>query len=402
MRILYITDSFPYPTVSGDRIRVYNLIRRIALQNEVWLAAVVDSPDEMDGVKHMKEFCTGVITAPVRRYHPFVHIPGLINHAMRGIPLEMKFIISSELIKKIKLVMTDVIFDLVQIEHSHLALYAERIGFNPASNLVLDFHNVVGHQYSQISHLKLNRFAQFRAWLFSISLRRWEPRYAERFDNCITVSEADRLRLLKLNPTLPIEVVPNGVDCNQFQPLTPFTGPPSLLFIGTMNYPPCTDAAIFFCKEILPEIRKQIPDIRVWIVGKDPPPEIINLQTDGVTVTGRVKDVVPYYQQSTACVVPLRAGGGTRLKILEAMALQRPVVSTSIGCEGLEVADNHHLLIANDPEEFAKKTVSLLTDDFLYGRIVREARKLVETLYDWDIIARRLQRLYLDTCISSS
>jgi glycosyltransferase involved in cell wall biosynthesis len=132
----------------------------------------------------------------------------------------------------------------------------------------------------------------------------------------------------------------------------------------------------------------------MWIVGTNPTPEVTQLDGDGVHVTGRVDDVVPYYSRSTACVVPLRAGGGTRLKILEAMALGRPVVSTSLGCEGLEVVDGEHLFIADSPEQIADKVVRLLADQALRERIASNARQLVVARYDWDVIADSLMRTY--------
>jgi glycosyltransferase involved in cell wall biosynthesis len=134
----------------------------------------------------------------------------------------------------------------------------------------------------------------------------------------------------------------------------------------------------------------------LWIVGRDPRPEVLELNGNGVHVTGRVEDVVPYYRQSAVCVVPLRAGGGTRLKILEAMALGRPVVSTTIGCEGLDVVDGEHLLIADNPAQFAEKTVRLLTERQLYQHIATEGRKLVVTKYDWNIIADRIMQTYTE------
>lgn len=321
MRILYITDSFPYPPVSGDRIRVYNLIRRVAEQNDVWLAALCETPEESEGIKHMQEFCAGVITIPMIRRHPIAHLPGLLQYALAGRPLELKFNISLELVCRIKSLIAQVDFDLIEIQPSYLSLYSELLGLDRHCKRILTFHNIAADQYNQIASLQTSLLKKLRARLFSISLRRWEPRSAEHFDTCITMSQADRMRLLSLNPSIHIEVVPNGVDCRQYVPLQPPQGPPVLLFIGSMNYAPCADAAIFFCQKILPLIRSKVEDIQVLIVGKDPPPDVSNLNIRGVYVTGRVEDIIPYYQRAKICVVPLRAGGGTRLKILEAMAL---------------------------------------------------------------------------------
>jgi glycosyltransferase involved in cell wall biosynthesis len=163
-----------------------------------------------------------------------------------------------------------------------------------------------------------------------------------------------------------------------------------------MCYSACIDAVLFFCKEILPLVRERVGKVEMWVVGRDPVPEIRALDGDGIHVTGQVEGIQPYYQRCTAVVVPLRAGGGTRLKILEAMALGRPVVSTSIGCEGLDVAPEKHLLVADDPEDFADATARLILDCGLNQRIVSEARQLVVDHYNWDAIASDLMHFYAE------
>ena len=396
MRILTITDAIPYPTVSGDRIRVYNLLRRVAGEHQVWLAALLEKPDEADGVSHMEEFCRGVEVVPARRRHPLMHLPGLLHYALAGKPLELRFEYSKELADKIRHLVSTVGFDVVQIEHSLMALYLETLPPDAHCRHILVFHNVAYDQFDRIFRIERRPVIRMRALIHSLMMRRWEPRYAERFDRCITVSEVDRDLLLTANPRLQVDVIPNGVDTQVYQPLPQGSTRPTLLLIGKMSYRPCIDAVLYFCREILPPIRRVIGDVETWIVGREPPPEVMQLQGDGVHITGWVDDVVPYYRRSAVCVVPLRAGGGTRLKILEAMALGRPVVSTTVGCEGLDVVDGEHLLVADDPGRFAEKTVRLLTDSPLYQRITTNARQLVVTRYDWDAIARQLMQSYAE------
>ena len=164
-------------------------------------------------------------------------------------------------------------------------------------------------------------------------------------------------------------------------------GPPSLIFIGNMGYRPNEDAILYFCKEILPIVRQRLPDVELWIVGTNPPPSVQALAGPGVHVTGRVPDVREFYERCTVSIVPLRSGSGTRLKILEAMALGRPVVSTSIGCEGLEVVDRRHLMVADAPAGFAQRTIELLENEETRSLMVDDARELAVKRYDWDVIA---------------
>lgn len=393
MRILIISDISPYPLVSGDRIREYNLIRRMADHHEVWLAAILENPSDELGIPHLAGFCAGVEYVHAERHHPLVHIPGLLKYGLSGKPLELKFLHSSNLIQKIRRLTKEINFDLALIVNSHTALYLETLPVSLRRKSILMLENIEYAQYESIYRIERNPINKVRAWLNYQMMRRWEPRYVENFSHCITVSEIDRNILLGANPALKISVIPNGVDTKVHKPLSSDHNAASLIFIGKMSYQPCSDAAVYFCGEILPLIKKEIRDVDLWIVGREPPQEVLDLGADGIHVTGWVEEVVPYYERSAVCVVPLRAGGGTRLKILEAMALGRPVVSTSIGCEGLDVTDGENILIADDPREFAEKTVRLLRDHELRNSIAANARRLVVSQYDWDILAGSLMRV---------
>lgn len=396
MRILFITDYLPYPVITGDRIRVYNLIRRIAKQHQVSLAGFLMTPEEADGVSHLQEFCYRVETINLPRCHKLARMPSLLRYFLAGIPLDFEFLTSEELAYKITQLARTENYDIVQIEHSRMARYLDALPPNVHAKSLLVFHNIASSQYDRISNIALTPTKRARAWLHARMLRRWEPLYAERFDRCITVSEEDRRLLMTANPRLQVDVVPNGVDTQIYQPLALEETRPAVLLVGNMSYAPNADGAIWFCSQILPYIRRVLANVQVWIVGTEPPREVIRLQGDGVHVTGRVEDVVPYYRRTAVSVVPLRAGGGSRLKVLEAMALGRPIVSTSIGCEGLNVVDNQHLLVADSPELFSECVLSLLQDTGLYKRISANARRLVEEQYGWEILAKHMLKTYED------
>lgn len=396
MRILIITDGSPYPIVSAEAVRIYNLLQRIAKKHQVWFAAIVYSPEEAEGVLCMKQFCEGVEVAIYQQRHKLAHLPHLTKYALVGRPLEILFYQSEELVQKIRHLASTVDFDILQIEHSRNAVYLEALPSSAKCKRILVFRDIEFEKYARIFRVQRRPVMKMRNFLYSYMMRKWEPRYAEQFDRCITLSNADCRLLTAANPRLRVDVVPNGTDTHVLQPLPEQDTPSTLIFIGTMSYTPNVDAVMYFCHEMLPRIRQRIGDVEMWIVGKDPTLEVRQLSGNGIHVTGRVDDVVPYYRRSTVCVVPLRAGSGTRLKILESMALGRPVVSTSIGCEGLDVLDGEHLLIADSPEEFVEKTVSLLTDRALCQRIATNARQLVVSRYDWDVIAEQLVQIYAE------
>jgi glycosyltransferase involved in cell wall biosynthesis len=281
-------------------------------------------------------------------------------------------------------------FDIVLIEHGSMGMYLEGLPERLHKRAVWVLHDIDFDKFMRIAHIERRKEAKIRAWTHAMMMRRWQPHFASRFGLCVTMSEADRRLLSSVNSNLKIEVSPNGVDTNQYRQLSDEGHGSEMLFIGNMGYQPNADAAVYFCGEVLPLIRREIADPKLWIVGINPGESVKQLTGNGVFVTGAVPDVVPYYQRSKVCVVPLRAGSGTRLKILEAMALGRAVVSTSKGCEGLDVIDGEHILIADNPDLFAKQVTKLLTDRDLRARLATKAREFVVASYDWDTIAQRL------------
>lgn len=207
-------------------------------------------------------------------------------------------------------------------------------------------------------------------------------------------SEVDRDAILKENAMLPVQVAPNGVDTDEIRFLNP---EPSheILFVGTLSQPANADAVTYFARDIFPLLRAAVPDAVFRVIGRNPGPAIRELgHISGVTITGAVDDVTPWYRRCAAAVVPLRAGGGTRLKILEAMAYGRPVVSTVMGCEGIQAESGRHVLLADSPRDIAASLRDILVRPDEGVRLSREARKLVEERYSWKRIASGMQIIY--------
>jgi glycosyltransferase involved in cell wall biosynthesis len=369
---------------------------RIAREHELWILAFAKTPEEKRGVVRLEEFCEGVNTVEIKERRALWHPYELIRYLMAGRPPDLRFYFNEDLAGKIRRITSQVAFDIVQIEHGIMGLYLEAVPQEMRNRSIWLLHDVDFEKFYRMYRLETKLSRKLRVLLHGYMMRRWEPRYAENFERCITVSEADRLLLTKANPRLRVEVSPNGVDTRACTPLPEENDSQALVFVGNMDYRPNIDAMVHFCQEVLPLIRRVVPEVEMWIVGLNPRHDVRKLDGNGVHVTGRVENVQSFYGRSAACVVPLRAGGGTRLKILEAMAFGRPVVSTSIGCEGLKVTDGENILIADSEEEFAKKTVSLLRELDLRRKIVERARELVVNHYDWDIIARKMMKIYLE------
>jgi glycosyltransferase involved in cell wall biosynthesis len=236
---------------------------------------------------------------------------------------------------------------------------------------------------------KLIFYSQYRSFMG------YESRICRYFDMCICVSAQDQKELASLCPGTAIEVVPNGVDPDYFRPGETEEDETRLVFTGSMDWHPNEDAVLYFCERIFPLIRAELPEIKFYIVGSNPTDRVLKLRgIEGVIVTGSVEDVRPYIASAAVYIVPLRIGGGTRLKILQALAMKKAVISTSIGCEGLDLQQDKHLLVADEPRQFAARTVQLIRDRSMRSRLGDDGKALVQERYDWDVIARKLELVY--------
>ena len=236
-----------------------------------------------------------------------------------------------------------------------------------------------------------------------LRMRRFEGSTLARFDRILAVSDVDRTTLQALYPEAmsgrPVSVIPTGVDTHYFSDVAPEPAiPQRLVFVGSMDWLPNVDAVTYFAHEILPRIRRAEPGVTFTIVGRAPTAAVQALTTiPGVEVTGRVDDIRPYIAAATVNVVPLRIGGGTRLKIFEAMAAGRASVSTRIGAEGLPTEHGRHLLLADDPAGFSEAVLTLLRNPEMRRAMESDARDLVTTRYDWSVAATHLEQAILDT-----
>jgi len=390
MRVLVITNQVPYPAMSGAPLRTYSILRRLAKTHDVYLAAFISTEEQKEGVAHLLEFCRAVVTVRANSLKQMINLGRVLASVWHGTPPELKLAFSHELAKEIRTLVDRVDFDIVQIEHGSMGMYLEALPQQLRKRAVWVLHDIDFHKFRQMAHILERRDSKARASLHAMMMRWWQPSFASYFGLCVTMSEADRRLLLSANRSLTVVVSPNGVDTHHHQPLPDEGDTADVLFMGNMAYEPNVDAALHFCHNVLPLVRKEVVDTKLWIVGINPEASVRRLEGNGVFVTGGVPDVVPYYKRAKVCVAPLRAGSGTRLKILEAMALGRPVVSTSIGCEGLDVIDGKHILVADDSKGFAEKTTQLLRNYELRARIAAKARDFVVASYDWDVIADNL------------
>jgi len=224
-------------------------------------------------------------------------------------------------------------------------------------------------------------------------VRKYETEIIRDFDVGTMVSAFDKDYLLELNNSLKLAVIPMGVDLDYFSPGKK-DYKPQILFTGTMNYFPNYDAALYFCNEIFPLVKQKSPDVSFYIVGNNPHKKLLQIASDDIVITGHVPDVRPYFDDSAVFVCPLRSGSGMQAKNLEAMAMGVPIVTTSIGLEGLEATPDREIFVADKPKDFANYVIRLIKEPSLRREISENERKLVETKYSWPEIVKGLNQIY--------
>ena len=380
LSVLAFSPYLPYPLDHGGRIRTFLLLRELVRRgHDVVLVPLLADDRELAQVAGLEE--AGVRVEPIvhpRRFGVLTAADRLrkLANLARGRSDVLARFWSDAAVRTARSLGGGV--DVVLAEVLWAAPLALAID---GAARVLNAHNVESIIADRTAEQTAGTLRRTLARLEARGLKKDEARLLGGFDSVVCVSDVDRDAMASMAPHVAVEVIGNCVDTERLQPLEPVSdGPPVCLFIGSANYPPNLTAVEHFATRVLPKVREELPGARFVVVGADPPERLRRLASDdaGVEIRGYVDDVVDSYRGCTQSVVPIQVGGGTRTKILEALALQRPVVSTTVGAEGLPVEHEEHLLIADGAAAMAAAVVRLHTDTVLRDRLVRDGRALVE------------------------
>ena len=396
MRILFIAPRLPLPADTGGKIRTFNLIKQAAKTHKMDLVCFSFDANDAIYVRELLELDISVTRVPAREPNLVQKIRSVL---FASEPYSITKYYSKKMEEAIKRLAHENSYDMIHFDHIHMTHYDE---FFDGQACLVDEHNV---EYKILERCADVERSLIKKKLFmdqSRKMKRFEAKKIGSFSACSAVSDEDGRVLTRLTDNIKtIYTLPNGVDTEYFQsPVTRHRSPEedAVVFTGSMDWLPNDDAAVYFCEDILPRVWTISPDTKFYIVGKGPSDRLKNLANDEprIVLPGRVDDVRAFMAKSKVFVVPLRIGGGTRLKILEAMSMEKAVVSTSIGAEGIDYTEDANIVLADRPEVFAQKVVSLFADDEKRGALGAAGRKLVLEKYDWNIVGKKLNRIYED------
>ncbi|MGA8035512.1 MAG: glycosyltransferase family 4 protein [Candidatus Acidiferrales bacterium] len=389
MRILLLSTTIPYPANNGVKMRSWSVLRTLVDQgHRVTLIAFAEGKEQPDPA--IERVCDAVVLIPhrMRSVSSSRDHMGRLWRLFSSVPYGTESLRSPEMADKIASLLRDGAFDVVLSEQTDLL-----INFPDRSKipLVIDFHNVDYLILERYIRFERNPAKQLYAWLESSKMRAWERHGCEMAALALACSEHDRAILQTMNPQLPTFVVPNVVDTDSY-PTNGEEDPLKILFQGGMDWYPNRDAVQFFALQILPLIRREIPNVRLVVAGRNPPEDFKQRLSgvEGIIFTGTVPDMRTEVASAAVCIVPLRIGSGTRLKILEASAMAKPIVSTRVGAEGLEFVNGPEILIEDDPAAFAGAIAKLLKSPQMRTAMGRAARARAEQQYSLPAMNRAM------------
>jgi len=415
MKLLFLTPQLPYPPRQGTALRNWGLISQLAQRHEVWLLSFSDAADAASGTAihpTLQATCKHIATFPTPQRTKTDRVRTLLTSQLPDMGWRLW---SPAFLQQLETWLAQEHFDIVQVEGIELARYALESsmvnGGNGQWSIVFDDHNCEYQMQQRWFERDVRNPKRWPAAAYSFAQWRrliaLERAMIQRADATLCVSPQDRESIRKLDPKIQPHVILNGIDLSIYDlPLTidhlgkssivnRQSSQWSIVFTGKMDFRPNIDAMLWFGQAVWPAVKQQCADARLIIVGQKPSPRLDVLRRDpSIELTGEVDDVRPYIAEAAVYVAPLRIGSGTRFKLLEAMALRKPIVSTTLGCEGFDIVPGREMLIADTPADFAQATLTLLNNPTQRAAIGEAAYHFVAATYDWSAIVPKLEHIH--------
>jgi sugar transferase (PEP-CTERM/EpsH1 system associated) len=390
VRILTLISKFPWPLTDGAVIRDFNLLREAAKRHDVFLLCFLFKPTDREHFDALKPFCKKIVGLDLVRPR-WRTLANAAQSLVTARPFITREYWRPEMARALERFVEGGRIDII---HSHFLHMSQYVGHKRSAAFVHDAHNLE-HVLWQRMERTTGNLPQ-RAFIHSQygKLVRLQQDVARASEKCVVLSDEDRVEYQRICPEADVTTVPNGVDVEYWRPSDNGAEPSSVLYFGNLSWPPQADAAIYFHDKILPLVRQQVPDVKFYIAGQNPPNAVKAFASDRVIVTGFVPDMRQYIARASVVVMPLRAGAGTKHRVFQALCMKKPVVCTAVAAEGIALTHGETALLADDPETFASATISLLQDAALRQRLGERGRQLVLDRYDWRAIYERLEEAF--------
>jgi glycosyltransferase involved in cell wall biosynthesis len=391
---LFVSPEIPYPPIGGHYLRTYNVLKLLSENHRIFFIGFVKDKEELEFKKDFKKLCESFDVFFIQEDDfSFRFWLKVIRNLLSPYPYIKHKYYNKNASRRIREILSEGQIDLVHLDMLPMSTYYSDLNSTPT---ILTNHNVESVRLHRWIQVEKNIFIKsFLAYQY-IKLRSYEKKMCPKFDKCVTVSSEDEKVLKKLCKSDNFAVIPNGVDIEYFKPLEGPIVPNRLIWVGGMSGPYNSDAVDYFLDEILPLIRAKKPEVEVDFVGGYPTKKLKQqeLKNSHIKLHGFVDDTRPLVQKAAVFIAPIRSGSGTKIKVLNAMSLAKPVVTTSVGAEGISVEADKNIIIADDPKVFAEKTIYLLNNQHIANEMGMAGRKIIEKYYDWNVIKENMEQLY--------
>lgn len=385
MKIVILTSRFPYPLEKGDKLRIYHQIKELSQKHDITLIALCEQIVENTYIRHMQQYCEHIYLFPLQKWRiAFNLIRGFFNR----LPLQVAYFYSPYLKRLILQAIQEAKPDHLYCQLIRMAPYVEALKVPKT----LDFMDA----FSAGMQRRANRARGLSRLIFNVEakrLRRYENQVLLKFDYCTIISEQDR-NLLRLSHNKNVKIIPNGVDTQFFNSIKNYKKEYHIAFVGNMGYHPNVKAAKYLVNEILPILQEKIPDIKILIAGARPSAEVRNLQSEQVVVTGWIDDIRDAYGSAQVFVAPIFFGSGQQNKILEAMSMGLPCITTSMVNNAIGAPVEKGIYVADNADSFATQILQLLQNPDLRSKIGQASRAFVEQNYSWQHSVSILAELF--------
>jgi len=387
MKILYVMYRFPYPLDKGDKLRAFNQIKFLSRRHEIYLCTILDEPLSNYSIEAVSPYCKKCFTFKISKPRFYMN---LISNFFWNKPLQNAYVFSKSIKKKILKIIKDEGIEHAMCLMVRPAEYISEIGLPNT----LDYQDVLSIGFKRRS----DRFGFPKNLIYSIEadkLEKFENMLFDKFKNKIIITDEDK-SFISHSKKDEIRVIGNGIDLGYFK-FVPSEKNYDLLFVGNMQYEPNVISVLYLVENILPLIKKEMPDVRLMIAGADPVTKIKELACDTINVTGRLEDIRFAYRQGKIFIAPMMLGTGLQNKLLEAMAMKLPVVTSELCNKGLKGEHGKHLFVGRNPDEYAQYCIKLLKDEEIAQKIADNALQFVSEHYSWESINTKLEEIILSS-----